>query len=123
MESASFIPLIHIFAIVCRWLMDANKWLNEGGCVCRHLARVRQALGYQGLRGSYNTAAHRVKRQSYFGEVDSNRPAIMILVTGGTGFIGSHLVEKLVSDGIRAGRWYVDLACLQIPILKRYTAI
>jgi len=72
MESASFIPLVHIFAIVCRsGTADANKWLQES----RNLAEdYRKAFGktaphVKGLRLQINSQHTGSSAESYFGEV------------------------------------------------------
>jgi hypothetical protein len=73
MESASFIPLVHIFAIVCRsGLADANKWLDESRDVS---ADYRKAFGkpashIKGLRLQINSQHTGSSAESYFGEVE-----------------------------------------------------
>ena len=72
MESASFIPLVHIFAFVCRsGSADANQWLQESRNVA---ADYQKAFGkppthIKGLRLQINSQHTGSSAESYFGEV------------------------------------------------------
>jgi hypothetical protein len=72
MEEASFIPLIHIFAVVCRsGATEENQWLMESRNV---LADYQKAFGkpathIKGLRIQINSQHTGSSAESYFGEV------------------------------------------------------
>ena len=103
MESASSIPLVHIYAVVCRsGATDLNRWLTESRNLAGDYEKAygRPAPRVKGIRLQINTQHTGTSAESCFSEVAfRSSSAVMILVTGATGFIGSHLVERLVAQG------------------------
>jgi hypothetical protein len=72
MESASSIPLVHIFAIVCRsGGSDLNQWLLEVRNVAADYQKAfgKPAAHIKGLRLQINSQHTGSSAESYFGEV------------------------------------------------------
>jgi hypothetical protein len=72
MESASSIPLVHIFAIVCRsGGADINQWLRENRNIAADYQKAfgKPAPRVKGLRLQINSQHTGSSAESYFGEV------------------------------------------------------
>lgn len=72
MESASSIPLIHIFAIVCRsGGADVNQWLQENRNIAADYQKAfgKMAPHVKGLRLQINSQHTGSSAESWFGEV------------------------------------------------------
>jgi hypothetical protein len=73
MESASSIPLVHIFAIVCRsGGADANRWLEENRNIAADYQKAfgKPAPHVKGIRLQINSQHTGSSAESYFGEVE-----------------------------------------------------
>jgi hypothetical protein len=72
MESASSIPLLHIYAIVCRsGSADLNRWIEESRNLANDYERAfgRSAPRVKGIRLQINTQHTGTSAESCFGEV------------------------------------------------------
>ena len=106
LQSASAIPFVHIFALVCQSGAAEAEPLdprNPNVAADYERAYKRPAPRVKGLRLQINSQHTGTIAESYFGEVAFvSAPQVMILVTGGSGFIGSHLLERLSALGMPA---------------------